>query len=213
MIIHVVSQGDTVWKIAEEYGVSPQRVAADNGLVQNRLVIGQALLILIPDIVHTVRRGETLADIAQRIWRTEMELIQNNSDLGLNRNIYTGQTLVISYTDRKQRSIAVNGYAYTDIMPSVLKRTLPYLSSLTVFGYGITKEGELIPIDDDPLIEMAWQNESAPVMVLSSITEDGTFSGTRARALFRDLALQNKVLNQVIALMLPKGLRGTGHRL
>lgn len=208
MIIHVVSQGDTVWKIAEEYGVSPQRVAADNGLVQNRLVIGQALLILIPDIVHTVRRGETLADIAREYGVTEMELIQNNSDLGLNRNIYTGQTLVISYTDRKQRSIAVNGYAYTDIMPSVLKRTLPYLSSLTVFGYGITKEGELIPIDDDPLIEMAWQNESAPVMVLSSITEDGTFSGTRARALFRDLALQNKVLNQVIALMRQKGYVG-----
>ena len=191
----------------------PQRVAADNGLVQNRLVIGQALLILIPDIVHTVRRGETLADIAREYGVTEMELIQNNSDLGLNRNIYTGQTLVISYTNRKQRSIAVNGYAYTDIMPSVLKRTLPYLSSLTIFGYGISKEGELIPIDDDPLIEMAWQNESAPVMVLSSITEDGTFSGTRARALFRDLALQNKVLNQVIALMRQKGLRGTGHRL
>lgn len=63
-------------------------------------------------------------------------------------------------------------------------------------------------MNDDPLIEMAWQNESAPVMVLSSITEDGTFSGTRARALFRDLALQNKVLNQVIALMRQKGYVG-----
>lgn len=140
MIIHVVSQGDTVWKIAEEYGVSPQRVAADNGLVQNRLVIGQALLILIPNVVHTVRRGETLADIAREYGVTEMELIQNNSDLGLNRNIYTGQTLVISYTDRKQRSIAVNGYAYTDIMPSVLKRTRRICPVLRFLVTGLAKK-------------------------------------------------------------------------
>lgn len=58
MQIHVVKKGDTVWSVARRYGVSPQRIIADNGLSgQPYLVVGQALIILIPETVHTVDRG------------------------------------------------------------------------------------------------------------------------------------------------------------
>ena len=48
MMIHIVQNGDTLWKIAARYGTSVQRIAIDNNLnTQKSLVLGQALLILI----------------------------------------------------------------------------------------------------------------------------------------------------------------------
>ena len=45
MIIHVVEPGDSLYKIGQEYGVSPYRLAIDNGIEYNStLVIGQPLL-------------------------------------------------------------------------------------------------------------------------------------------------------------------------
>lgn len=46
MVIHVVQQGDTVWKIAQTYGVAAESVIYDNQLPPPySLTIGQALLI------------------------------------------------------------------------------------------------------------------------------------------------------------------------
>ena len=45
MIIHVVEPGDSLYKIGQEYGVSPYRLAIDNGIEYNStLVIGKPLL-------------------------------------------------------------------------------------------------------------------------------------------------------------------------
>ena len=52
MASHVVSPGDTVWSIARQYGVSPQRILSDNGILNPQaLPSGQALLILIPSVL------------------------------------------------------------------------------------------------------------------------------------------------------------------
>ena len=54
MDIHVIQPGDTVWKLAQQYGVSPERIISDNRLINPRnLVVGQALLILQPETVYT----------------------------------------------------------------------------------------------------------------------------------------------------------------
>ena len=45
-------------------------------------------------------------------------------------------------------------------------------------------------------------------MLLSSITEDGTFSGERASMLFQNTELQNRVLDQVVSVMNRKGYVG-----
>ena len=47
MVIHVVKQGDSVYSVAQEYGVSPDRVLIDNGLTDDsELVIGQTLSLI-----------------------------------------------------------------------------------------------------------------------------------------------------------------------
>ena len=82
MEIYIVQQGDTVSSVAARFGVSPQRIIADNSLaLPDKLAVGQALLILIPEVVHTVRSGETLESIA-RDYGTTVRMIRRNN-LGL----------------------------------------------------------------------------------------------------------------------------------
>ncbi len=207
MIIHVVEPGDTVVGIARRYGVSPSRIISDNA-ISGDLVVGQALIILFPETVHTVAPGDTLSSIARTYGISIYELIQNNPYLAEDPTIRPGDTLVIRFSEPKRRSVRFNAYAYPFINRSVLLRALPFLTYLTIFGYGFTTDGSLIEIDDDPLIELAYQFGTAPVMLLSSITESGGFSSARASLLFNDLELQNTVLDNVVAVMLEKDYVG-----
>ncbi len=209
MQIHVVQRGDTIRNIANRYGVSYQRILSDNGLTaSDTLVVGQALLILFPETVYTVRQGDTLSAIARNFGTTTGELRRNNPELILNPTIYPGQQLTISFTEDKRRTLLASGYAYPNINRTTLRTTLPYLSRLTVFGYGFTAEGNLISVNDLPLIEAALAENAAPYMLLSSITEDGNFSGERASLLFRNTDLQNRVIAAVIETMQRKGYQG-----
>lgn len=209
MRIHIVQKGDTVWKIARQYGVSPQRVISDNSIANPyNLPVGQALIILIPETVYTVRPGDTPASIASQFGITVIELLQNNPTLTVSPPIRPGQVLIIRFQGEKRRQIFTNAYAYPYIPRNTLVYALPFLSALTIFGYGFTVEGDLIGINDQPLINLAYQYKTAPVMLISSITEDGNFSGERASLLFSDPALQDRVLDQIEAIMLEKGYLG-----
>lgn len=209
MEIHIVSRGDTIARIAREAGVSPQRLIADNGLEQPAsLVPGQALLIVKPAQTYTVRAGDTLYSIARAFGTTALSLLQNNPELAVYSVLQPGRRLTIRYEDLPARSARINGYAYPYIQRSVLLRALPFLTTLTIFGYGFTDDGELIAIDDAPLISLAKQFRTAPVLLLSSITEDGNFSSERAGRLFQNPALQNTVLSRLLAVMKQKGYYG-----
>jgi spore germination protein len=207
--IHVVQSGETIWSIAQQYGESAQRIIQHNDVTNPRgLVPGQALIILHPETVYTVRWGDTLRSIAQRYGVSVVELLQNNPGITISSSLYPGQTIVIAYQGEKRREISVNGYAYPYINRNVLQWALPFLTDLTIFGYGFTLNGDLIPIDDQPLINLAYQYQAAPILLLSSITEDGNFSGERASRLFQDQELQNKVIDNVIDVMVEKGYMG-----
>lgn len=209
MQIHVVSRGETIRSIAARYGVSQSRLLSDNGLsMQQTLVVGQALLVLFPAEIYTVRPGDSLFTIARRLGTTTDALRRNNPELILNPNVFPGQQLTVSFSDEKRRTITVSGYAYPNINRNTLSLTLPYLSRLTAFGYGFTESGNLISINDLPLIEAALSENVAPYMLLSSITEDGNFSGERASLLFQNSDVQDRVIDAVIETMQRKGYQG-----
>lgn len=158
-------------------GVPESRIIADNGLTSStNLVPGQTLVIQYPGRVHTVSGGETLRSIAERYGVTINQLLRNNPQLGGLPAIYPGQTLVIDYNQPKQGEMSVNGYAYPYIDREVLRRTLPYLTYITLFTYGFTPEGNLIDLDDEEVIRIAREYGVAPLMLISTLTEEGTFS-------------------------------------
>ena len=93
-MIHIVRPGDTVASIAAEYGVSASRIVFDNQIRNAAgLVVGQALLILIPEITYQVQVGDTLQQIAYQYGTTVLDLVRNNAFLLDSASLYAGETL------------------------------------------------------------------------------------------------------------------------
>lgn len=210
MTIHTVAEGETLTSIAREYGVSPSLIQELNQLSDpNSLITGQALVILYPETVHTVESGETLSGIAGEYGVSVIQLLQRNPDLSGLSNIYPGQTLVISYQSPPDVRITMTGYAYTYISDAVLRRTLPYLTYLSVFSYGLRPDGSLIePQDDQRLIDLAREYGAVPLLMLTSLNEGGTFSSELINSILASEALQDAVIENVISVVQAKGYGG-----
>lgn len=209
MSIHIVKQGDTIWSIARQYQVPLQRIVNDNGLSKPyTLRVGQALIILIPETIHIAKEGDTVLKIARDYTTTVMSLVQNNLELSTKPYLSVGQPIVISFQGEKLRDITTSGYVYPHVDQQVLLRALPYLTKLTIFGYGFTLQGDLIETNDEELIEFALAFSAEPILLFSSIDESGTFSSERASQLFNNKALQDILIEKIIAKMQEKKYAG-----
>lgn len=209
MELHVVKPGETVFSIAELYGVTEASIVYNNELPANQpLAVGQVLVILFPTQIHTVRPGDTLESIAELYGVTINTLFRNNIRLRGEDRVFPGETIVISYRDEKIGEMEVNAYAYPFINDSLLRQTLPYLTYLTPFTYGFTETGSLVPLNDDRLISTALEYSTAPLMHLSTLTENGNFSNELASVVLNDIALQNVLINNILTTMNQKGYRG-----
>ena len=209
MTIHIVSPGETLYSIAGQYGVDPFILRTDNGIpVTGQLAVGQTLVIRPVRTAHIVQPGETLRSIARQHGISLRSLYRNNYRLGGQPEIRPGQLLVISYEEESAEVIATNGYAYPFISPGALRATLPYMSYLTPFTYGITAAGSLLPLQDGMLLQEAEQLGTAPLMHLSTLTEEDTFSSQRAVELLTDTQRQEEIIAQIITAAQEKGYRG-----
>lgn len=109
-VIYIVQSGDTLFSIAELYGVSIAALNQANGLTsQSYLQPDQELIIpitttldsplptvtaLTQEVVHTVQGGETLQDIVQRYGVSIQKLLEANGLQG-GTAVAPGDTLVI----------------------------------------------------------------------------------------------------------------------
>lgn len=211
MIIYTVKEGDSVYSIAKQNNTTPSRIITDNNLENpERLSIGQTLVLLYPTLTYTVRGGDTLLSIANAYGVSLNQLWRNNPSLAGGNYIYPGQTLNISYETPPLGSIKTNGYAYPYIDRSVLRTTLPYLTYLSIFTYGIRPDGTLIPPTggDSELIALAKEYGTIPLMMLTSLTEEGTFSNELVAQILQDEALANRVIENTLAVLREKGYGG-----
>lgn len=215
MQIHVVEPGDTITSIANQYGLTTERIIIENELPNpENLVVGQSIAILFPDVVHTVTEGDTLFGISETYNVEPLQILRNNPNIAANEILIPGQTVVISYRPdeetggEKLGNLLINGYAYPFIDRTVLRKTLPFLSMLSLFTYGFTADGTLIPIDDAELIQLALDFEVAPIMMLAPMTAEGAFSNEIAHAMFTNPEAQNNLINNIIANMQAKNYRG-----
>lgn len=209
MDIHVVRPGDTLYSVALQYGVPMSQLINDNQLLDpSRLVVGQTLVIQYPEKTHTVKAGDTLGSIAAAHGLTERQLMRNNPVLRGESRITPGQILVISYQQEKEGTLSVNGYAYPFIDRGLLQRTLPYLSDLTPFTYGFTPQGRLIEPNDQSLIDAALQMEVRPLLHLSTLTENRTFSNELAHIVLNDQTVQTRLVSELLETITQKGYLG-----
>ena len=210
MQIYVTKPGDTLYAVAAQFDLEAPLLAGMNGLADNaQLVVGQALLVREPRKVHTVTVGDTLYAIAQRYGVDVETLYRNNYRLGGRNDLREGELLVVAYDDEAPLGrIGVNGYAYPYIDPPLLSAAAPYLSYLTPFTYGIGRDGGLLPLNDAALLGAAQRHGVAPLLHLSTLTEEGRFSNERSTLLLNNPALQETLIDDVARTVREKGYYG-----
>ena len=96
--VYTVKRGDTLYGIANKYGVSVDDIKTLNNLTSNTLSIGQRLQIPLKEVtssnfIYTVKRGDTLYGIASSFDLNVIDLI-NLNNLG-STNLFIGQELLI----------------------------------------------------------------------------------------------------------------------
>ena len=207
-MIYAVKRGDTLSRIARDFGTSVARLRRDNGLmVDQPLVPGQALVVLIPDRSYTVQPGDGLYGISRRTGVSVRKLVRLNPVVAQEGVLRVGEVLNLSLKGegKKLGPFRINGYAYPHIKEETLLAAMRYLTELSVFSYGFREDGTLVSTPDDKLLKEARRFGVEPSLVLTSIDGSGQFSTQRATQLFRDRALQDTVLENIIRVMAEKG--------
>ena len=209
MQIHVVSPGETLQAIARQYNQAPGLIARFNALTAPyTLAVGQALVILDITRTYQVQAGDTLDGLASANGLSPVQLLQRNPNLAGQTALYPGQTLVLELGETPLREIQVSGYAYPYVNPAVLRGILPYATYLIPFTYGIRLDGSLVELRDEPLIALAREYGALPLMHLSTLTENDSFSTSRAELVFQNPALAARLRQQVVEQIQQRGYEG-----
>jgi len=209
MEIHVVKPGESVYSIANLYGVPWQDIVSDNELENpDQLVVGQTLVILQGNRQHVVRRGESLYLIAMQYQVRINDIIKANPQITNPAFLQVGQVITIPQRDIRFGPIEVNGYAFPDIDMEVLRKTLPNLTYLSIFSYQVNADGSLDTINDLPLIQAARSFRVAPLMVITNIGENGGFDSDLASTILGSTSIQNTLLDNIIRIMGEKNYSG-----
>ena len=209
MTIHVVQPGETLGSIADQYKISADRLILENGIENpDNLAVDQTIVIIQPLISHTVQEGDTIFEIADKYNVSPMQIYRNNPYLAEQEYIDPGESIVISYDSIKVSPLVTSGYAYSFISIEVLQKTLPFLTYLTVFNYRQTMEGDIIDVDDQEIIDMAKEYGVAPLMMVSTQTEQGVSSLETAITLLNRPDLQDRLIDNIVEVLKRKGYYG-----
>lgn len=160
--------------------------------------------------IYVVKEGDTV-DIIASMFGVGAELIIYDNQLVYPYRLAVGQALLIEAgLSEKTMEIISNGYAYTFISRWVLDNSLTSLSELSVFSYGFTEEGELIPpVQDDVwMVDEALENGTLPVLTLTPFGKDGNFNNNLISAIVRNPYSSNELINNLLAEMEVKNYGG-----
>lgn len=209
LIIHVVKPGDSLYAIGRQYGVSPSKIAADNELANGgQLAVGQTLVIMEGERQHRVAPGQSVYSIARRYGVTAGAIMSANPQITNPAQIIPGQVINIPSRTQKLGSIEVNGYTFPNINREVLRKTLPYLTYLSIFSCEVNPDGSFRPVEDEELIREARAANVAPLMVITNMEEGGGFSSDVAKSILTNNEVQETLINNVIQNLRSKNYHG-----
>lgn len=208
MDIHVVKAGDTLFGIADLYGVSASRIAYDNNINGSNIVIGQALLIVKPEITYIIEEGDTLERIAEKFQTTILSIVRNNSYLLNEDFLLPGRELVITYEAKEERNIDVFGYAYPYINQQILEESCLYIDELLPFSYGYNEDGSLIMMNDERLLMTAKRFGKRIRMVITPLDRNERFNNQLVAYLLSNQDIQEKLIENILVTMREKEYGG-----
>ena len=161
--------------------------------------------------IYVVQRGDTAWAIARR-FAVPLERLIADNQLGEEAALTVGQALLIrgEERERERRPVLSVGYAYPFIQQEVLEETLTYLTDVFVFSWRFDWEARLIGPDtpEGRMLETVRRCGGSPVLVLSSLDEEGRFDRELLSWFLNDREAQESILGQVEEAVLAGGYRG-----
>lgn len=160
--------------------------------------------------IYVVKPGDTVDSIASSYGVSPASVIYNNQ-LVYPYPLAVGQALLLSVSKEEPfYSAFSNGYAYPYIDTQVLDDTLPFLTSLSVFSYGFTTEGELVPppLDDSFMIAAAVKTGTRPILTLTPFGPDGRFNNFLITTMVNNETVKNNLLQNLLSALQEKGFTG-----
>ncbi|RKI42650.1 LysM peptidoglycan-binding domain-containing protein [bacterium D16-51] len=161
--------------------------------------------------IYVVQPNDTVDAIAES-YQVPVDNIIYINQLAYPYALAIGQALLIPTADEEQerRSVVTNGYAYPFINQGVLESTLPYLTNLSIFSYGFTGQGELIPpaLNDTWMIEAAAGMGVNAILTLTPMDEEGRFSNILIHQMVNDEAAKSALIQNLLVTMGEKGYQG-----
>lgn len=158
--------------------------------------------------IVTIQSGDSLYSIAKRFGVSIDQLVAANG-IDPHRYLVIGDSLIIPAPEEPEKKLWVNGFAYPFIDRKTLQKTLPYLTSLSIFSYGLEEDGDLEePEGDRPLIRMAKEAGVAPLLVLTTVDESGGFNARKAAALLENKGAWAHLAEELKETIAEKGYYG-----
>ena len=148
-------------------------------------------------IIHVTQKGDSLYSIGKRNGITIEQLLAANGPT-VQPSLIVGQAVIVPTPTQKLGSVLANSYAYPLISDTALFPALPYLSVLTPFSYGIRPDGGLVDLDDKELITISENNNVVPVLLITTLTQEGQFSSQNAAAVLSDKQITQTLADNII---------------
>ena len=191
-----------MWAIAQSYGTTVQSIVEANQIPEPaRLVIGQALVVPLKGQYYIVQPGDSLWSIGQRFQVNYTMLAQANG-LSPDALLMIGTSLYIPEPSKRSAEILAyvepRGNEINEMLLDQVREANPYLTYLAVFSYEVSRDGSLKAPTINPLPEIAEQDNTSIAMAITNL-EDYQFSAELARDIFQSVAVQNLLLDNIIA--------------
>jgi spore germination protein len=201
MQIHVVQQGQSLYRISQAYGVPLNTIAEANEIsVDNSLVVGQALVIPITGQYYSVKQGDSLYLIARR-FGIPVQTLASVNRLNVNQPLNVGLRLYIP--PKPRRSAEINAYieprgnTVTAALEEAARETAPHLTYLAPFSFRINRDGSLQAPPLGNLSTIASQNNVTLMMVVTNLEND-QFSADLGAAILNNEQLQDTLLDNIL---------------
>ncbi|MFC0559636.1 glycoside hydrolase family 18 protein [Halalkalibacter alkalisediminis] len=202
MQIHVIQSGDTLWNIAQTYESTVEELVRVNQIPDpNVLVVGQSLVVPIWGRFYWVKPGDSLWLIGQRFGINYLSLAEINQ-MNPAQPLRVGLRMYIPPTPRPR--VETNAYIEprgTTVSQALLDEARavgPLLTYLAPFSYEARRDGSLVPQPLTGIPEVARDTGASLMMVVTNL-EGGQFSGALGRDILQSQAVQELLLDNIVA--------------